>query len=93
MDNAAQTDLHIASVVLKTRSFNFTILICLLHSAFYLSDLPENKRRSRADARIVPRDCGPTNYGRVYDGLTLRYTDLEQSCMLHMITCSELLYT
>ena len=34
MDNGAQIDLHAAGVVLrKTRPFNITIPICLLHSA------------------------------------------------------------
>ena len=36
---------------------------------YYRSDSPENKRRSRADARIVHRDCGPT-----ITGPSLRYT-------------------
>ena len=35
----------------------------VLHSAYYRSDSPKNKRRSRADAPIVPRDCGPTIIG------------------------------
>ena len=46
MDNAVQIDLHTASVVLRARSFNSTIPICLLHSAY--------NRREQASQ---PRGC------------------------------------
>ena len=63
MDNAAQIDLHTASVMLKSKIIQFHYSNNLLHSAYFRYDLPENKRRSRADAGIVPRDCVPTLLG------------------------------
>ena len=70
MDNTAQIDLHTISVVLKKQDHSISLLQCLLHSAHYHSDLPENKRCSRADAGIVLRDCGLT-----LPGPSLRWAD------------------
>ena len=52
MDNAAQIDLHTAIVVLKKQDRH--------------RELPKNKRRSCADARIVPSDRGRLYWGRLY---------------------------
>ena len=60
MNNAAQIHLHTASIVLKTQDHSISVFQYVSLSAYYHSDLPVNKRHSRADARIVPRDCGPT---------------------------------
>ena len=45
----------------------------------YRSDLQENKRLSRADARIVPRDCGPTLLGPTLLGPSLRWVDITRA--------------
>ena len=75
MNNAAQIDLHTASVMLKNKiieSHYFNMLDCrnFIKIKNFNNDLPENKRRSRADARIVPRDCRP-----ILLGPTLRWAD------------------
>ena len=63
MNNAAQIHLHKFIVVLKKQDHSISLFQYVSLSAYYRSDLPVNKRHSRVDARIVPRDCGPTILG------------------------------
>ena len=59
MYNAAQIDLHTASVVLK-QEHSISLFQYVSYIQRTTAETPDNKRLSRAYVRIVPHNCGPT---------------------------------
>ena len=60
MDNGAQTDRYSNHYVKNNKIIHIYYSNMSLTFSVYSSDLQENKRHSRANAHIVPHDCGPS---------------------------------
>ena len=63
MDNAAQIDLHTASVVLIKQDHSISLFQYVSYIYHTTTVTCRRRKVAAADARIVQRDCGPTIMG------------------------------